>query len=258
MSGQENLNRRRKTLLVAKILERAGRTDIPIGTGVKTKDEPTTQEPWIGDFSLDKYKGKVFDDGVQAMIDLINSAPTPITLLVIGPQTNIQEALKRDPEIAKKTRIVAMAGSVETGYNGKKGRDPEWNIFCDVPAARAVFAAPWKIVWAPLDSCGTMILRGDKFAAVHDSQKPLARIVIENYQAWINYKQHPQGQSSVLFDTVAAYLTFDESLCQMKTIKLKIADNGATVPDESGRPVDCAMDWKDREQFENLLVGTLK
>ena len=63
----------------------------------------------------------------------------PVTLLVIGPQTNLQEALKRDPGIAKKARIVAMAGSVEIGYNGKQGRDPEWNVFKDIQAARAVF-----------------------------------------------------------------------------------------------------------------------
>lgn len=250
-------NTPRKTMLVAKMLERAGRTDIPIGTGVKNSDKAPNQDKWLGDFPLDKYKGTVYSDGVQAMIDEIRKAPGTIVLLVIGPQTNIQEALKRAPEIAGKARIVAMAGSVEIGYNGKKGRDPEYNVFRDVPAVRAVFAAPWDITYAPLDSCGTIILRGEKFAVVKDSQNPLARIVMENFEAWTNYKGIPEGRSSVLFDTVAAYLTFDNSLCCMKNVTLTVDDKGATIPDEKGRTVNCAMDWKDVGAYEDLLVNSL-
>ncbi len=244
----------KKTRLVAKLLEHMGRTDIPIGTGVKTSDQAIHQEKWLGDFRLDAYKGAVIPDGVQAMVDAVNGAKDPVVLLVIGPQTNIREALKRDPGIAKKARVVAMAGSVEIGYNGKQGRAPEYNVFKDVEAARAVFAAPWDITIAPLDSCGTMILKGDRFAKVEQSKDAKAVAVIENYRDWSNYPQHPKGESSVLFDTVAAYLTFDDGLCEMKTIKLSIGDKGATVPDEKGRPVRCAVGWKDRDAFEDLLV----
>ncbi len=247
----------KKTRLVAKILEHMGHTEVPLGTGVKNSDNKINQEKWLGDYSLDKYKGTVHADGVQTMIDMINASKEPITLLVIGPQTNLQEALKRDPGIAKKARIVAMAGSVETGYNGKPGRDPEWNVFKDIPAARAVFAAPWDITIAPLDSCGTLVLKGERYAAVENSKNPLAATVIANYHDWANYDKHPKGHSSVLFDTVAAYLAFDESLCVMKTYTLVIDDKGATVPDPKGRPVHCAMDWKDRGAFEALLVNAL-
>jgi len=247
----------RKTRLVAKILERMGRTDVPVGTGVKTEEGPLNQEKWLGDYSLANYGGTVHEDGIQAMIDAINASKETMTLLVIGPQTNIKAALERDPGIAKKVRLVSMAGSVEIGYKGKQGRQPEWNVRADVPAARAVFAAPWDITIAPLDSCGTMILGGDRYAKVAASQAPRAKTVIENYEAWSHRKNHPEGQSSVLFDTVAAYLAFDEALCEMKTIKLSIDDKGNTVPDEEGRPVHCAMAWKDRDGFEELLIETL-
>ena len=247
----------KKTRLVAKILEAIGRTDVPLGTGVKTSDNAIHQEKWLGDYPLSAYKGAVHPDGVQAMIDLLNKAKDPVTLLVIGPQTNLQEALKRDPGIAKKARIVAMAGSVEIGYNGKQGRDPEWNVFKNMQAARAVFAAPWDITFAPLDSCGTLVLKGERFARVNESKNPRAATVIANYRDWANYSKYPKDQSSVLFDTVAALLTFDTSLCEMKTVKLAIDDKGNTVPDEKGRPVHCAMGWKNREAFEDLLVKAL-
>lgn len=247
----------KKTRLVAKILETMGRTDVPLGCGVKNSDKSIHQEKWLGDYQLSQYKGKVHEDGVQALIDAILQAPAPITLVVIGPQTNLQEALKRAPDIAKKARIVAMAGSVEKGYDGRPGAAPEWNVFKDIPAVRAVFAAPWDITYAPLDSCGTMILTGKRYAKVMESKDPKAVTVIENYRQWVHFNHYPKDQSSVLFDTVAAYLAFDESLCEMKTVNLIVDDKGVTKVSDQGRPVHCAMGWKDRDAFEELLIKSL-
>ncbi len=246
-----------KTRLVAKILEYVGRTDIPLGTGVKTSDNAIHQAQWLGDYDLANYKGAVHQDGVQAMIDCINAATGPITLCVIGPQTNLREALRRDPGIAKKARVVSMAGSVHIGYAGKEGRMPEWNVHKDVEAARAVFAAPWEIVMAPLDINGTLVLDGPRYRAVAESKAPLARVVIENYEAWSHRPRHPADASSVLFDTTATYLCFAEACMELETVNLVIDDKGNTVPDESGRPVRCALRWKDRDAFEELLVTAL-
>ncbi|HPO12606.1 MAG TPA: nucleoside hydrolase [Candidatus Hydrogenedentes bacterium] len=246
-----------KTRLAAKMLERLGRTDVPIGTGKKTSSEKLNQADWLGDYSLDGYKGKVHEDGVQAMIDLLHAAKEKITLCVIGPQTNIAEALKRDPSIAQKARIVSMAGSVHIGYQGKPKRDPEYNVVADIPAARAVFAAPWDITFAPLDTCGLIQLKGENYLNVSGSDQPSAKVVIENYTNWSNRKHFAENESSVLFDTEAVYLMFDEALVEMETVKLSVDDKGATVPDEKGRPVRCALRWKDRAAFESLLVKIL-
>lgn len=246
-----------KTRLVAKILERIGRTDLPLGQGPKTGDREINQAKWLGDYTLDSYPGVLHKDGVQAMIDVIKGSETPITIVVIGPQTNLKAALERDPSIAGNARVVSMAGSVHIGYNGKKGRSAEWNVKRDVKAAQAVFAAPWDIIMAPLDSCGTLRLKGDRYNRVVAAGTPRTTTLIENYDQWSNRKHHPEDSSSVLFDTVAVYLAFDESLCKMETVNLVIDDAGNTVPNENGRPVRCALDWKDREAFEELMVGLL-
>ena len=248
----------KKARLVAKILEHTGRTGIPLGIGKKTKDAPINQEQWLGGYTLDNYKGVVHEDGVQALIDTINNAKEQIILCVIGPQTNIAEALKRDPGIAKKARVVSMAGSVHIGYGGKEGGCPEWNVLADIEAARAVFAAPWDIAYAPLDTCGTLILKGERYAAVAQSSNPLAATTIANYAQWKNRPHHPEGQSSVLFDTLAAYMCYAEDFVEMETVKLAIDDKGQTIVDqEKGRPVRCALRWKDREAFEKALVKSL-
>lgn len=246
-----------KTRLVAKILERMGRIDIPLATGVKNSNRPINQAKWLGDYDLKSYKGTVLDDGIGAMINTIHQSAERITLCVIGPQTNIKAALERDPTIAGKARVVLMAGSVYVGYDGKPERAAEWNVHRDVPAAKAVFAAPWEITIAPLDICGTLRLAGPRYDAVKASKNPRAAVTIENYDLWTNRQQHPADSSSILFDTAATYLVFDEQFMEIETVNIHIDDRGNTVPGEGGRPVRCALRWKDREAFEDLLVKTL-
>lgn len=246
-----------KTRLLAKVLEHMGRTDIPIGTGIKNGKGPHNQAKWLGDYKLAQYPGKVHADGVKAMIDCINAAGTTVTICTIGPETNLREALRRDPSIAKKARIVAMAGSVYIGYNGKKERDIEYNIARDIEAARAVLAAPWDITWAPLDSCGAFRITGDRYKRLADSKAPRAATIIRNYEQWAGRASYPKGESSILFDTFAAYLSQSEKLCEMKTVNLKIDDKGYTVPDKNGRPVHCALAVKDGDALRDLFASAL-
>lgn len=249
-----------KTRLLAKMLERVGRTDIPIATGQRTSDRPIHQAAWLGDYDLSRYPGVHHEDGVQALIDAVHAhkGRRPITLCVIGPQTNLGAALARDASIARRARIVAMAGSVHVGYDGAPQPQPEWNVHRDLAAIRAVFDAPWSITLAPLDICGTLTLSGERYVRVRGSASPLARVLIENYEAWTHRGQYAADASSVLFDTVAVYLCFSEKLAEMKRVSLRIDDAGNTVPAErGGRATMCALGWKDREAFERLLVERL-
>ena len=247
-----------KTRLAAKVLEHMGHADIPLGMGVQTGEGPINQEAWIGDYTVADYPGPYHEDGVQALIDVVRASEKPITICVLGPQTNIAEALKRAPEIANKARIVAMAGSVHIGYRGNPDPQPEWNVLKDVAAARAVFAAPWDITFAPLDVCGNLTLEGEPYETVANSDNPLAQVTMANYGIWKHRKQYAENASSILFDTTAIYLIYDDALMRMETVKLSIDDEGLTYPDpENGRPVTCALAWKDREGFERLLVEAL-
>ncbi len=247
-----------KTRLLAKMLELVGRTDIPIATGRKTSDAKIHQLEWLGEYTLDTYPGTVHEDGVQALIDAVHAAKETIPICVIGPQTNLAEALRRDSSIAPKARIVSMAGSVHIGYGGKKGRQPEWNVVHDLPSAQAVFSAPWDITIAPLDTCGTLVIKGERYQRVATSKNPLAVLTMENYAKWSNRKHYPTEESSVLYDTLAVYLLYQQDAVEMETVKLRVDEKGNTVPDpEKGRPVHCALHWKDRDAFEQHLIETV-
>ena len=245
--------------LIAKFLEAAGRTDVAVGVGLPPEEGVGGQAKWVEGYDLKSYPGQVHADGVQAIISTIMNSPQPVTLIAIGPMPNLAAALAREPRIATRARFVGMHGSVRLGYGGKPQPDAEYNVKADPAACRKVFAAPWNITITPLDTCGLVQLKDAKYAAVRDSKDPVARAIIENYRAWAA-GGNPQGAdaaSSVLFDTVAAYLAFSDALLQIENLGIRVTDDGMTVIDPTARAIRVATKWKDLAAFEDLLVQRL-
>ena len=244
--------------IVAKMLEIAGRTDVPVGIGVKQSDNVGQQGPWVEDYDLSTYPGTVHRDGVGAMIDEIMSSDGEITLLCIGPVPNIGEALRREPRIAEKARFVGMHGSVHKGYGGRAEIDAEWNVRCCTPDCQVAFSALWNMTITPVDTCGIVTLEGEKYARVRDCTDPVTAALIENYRIWADGRdEDAESRSSVLFDTVAVYLAFSEDLLVMEDLGIRVTDDGFTVIDDTAKVVRCATDWKDLSAFEDLLVARL-
>jgi inosine-uridine nucleoside N-ribohydrolase len=244
--------------LLARLLQVAGQTDVPVGVGVPGPPEPRRQAAWIEDYPLERYPGTVHPDGVQALIDTILASPDPVTLVAIGPVPNIAEALRREPRIARRARFVGMHGSVRRGYGSKPEPAAEYNVKADPDAFRAVLEAPWPVTITPLDTCGIVRLEGPRYAAVRDCPDPLIAAVIENYRVWaasMGKPQMPADASSILFDTVAVYLAFAEDLLAIEEIPLTVTPDGFTRPDpDRGRPTRCATDWRDLPAFLDLLA----
>ena len=245
--------------LVAKLLEVAGRTDVPVGVGIRQNDGVGGQGPWVEDYDLGKYPGTVHEDGVQAIVDTIMGSPEPVTLICIGPVPNIKAALEREPRIAERSRFVGMPGSVRKGYDGSAEVAPEYNVKADVPACRAAFTAPWDITITPVDTCGLVKLKGEKYRAVCDCPDPLIRTVIENYRIWLGGK--PDTESSILFDTVAVHLAYSTEFLVMEDVGLRVTDDGFTVEDTDrlggAKRMHVAIDWKDLAAYEDYLVERL-
>ena len=245
--------------IIAKMLEVLGRTDVPVGVGCKKGDAKGRQSDWVGDYDLSDYPGKVHEDGVGATIRAINASPDPVSLVCIGPVPNVAEALRRDPGMARRARFVGMHGSVRRGYGNNPKIAAEYNVRADPKALQAVFAAPWDVTITPLDTCGIVRLKGEKFQKVHRSNDTGVEALMENYRVWRNAKrqQGPMTASSTLFDTVAVYLAYSEALVRIQRLGLRVTDDGRTVLDETARPVNCAMNWKDLGAFEDHLVARL-
>ena len=249
--------------LLAKFLERAGRSDVPVGVGLDIAPSGDgRQAAWVKDYDLKAYPGKLQTNGVQAIIDTIMHSPQPVTLICIGPAPNIAEALKREPRIAQHARFVGMDGSVRLGYGGAKQPCAEWNVKADPRALQAVFAAPWDITITPLDTCGLVQLTGDKYRRVRDTTDRNVANLMVNYGLWLaadpaSPAEAADHHSSTLFDTVAVYLAQRQDLCVMEKIHLRVTDDGMTVIDPQAREVNVAAQWKDLGAYEDFLVNRL-
>jgi len=246
--------------IFARMLQTAGRTDVPVGLGVGSKDGQAGQAAWVKDYRLEDYPGTVHADGVGALIKTIMESDEPVTVIAVGPTPNLKAALEREPKIATKARFVGMHGSVYKGYGGKSKVDAEYNVRACPEGLQAVFAAPWAKTITPLDTCGLVHLRGKKYAKIRDAEDPVLKALITNYRHWCGKNpERAEGASSTLFDTVAVYLAAtDAGLCKMETLPLTVTDKGMTVIDkDNGREVKAAVDWTDLGKYEDWLVERL-
>jgi inosine-uridine nucleoside N-ribohydrolase len=198
-----------------------------------------------------------------------------MTLIAVGPLPNVAAALQREPRIAEKARFVGMHGSVRLGYGGSKKISAEYNVVAFAKAAQTVFTAPWDITITPLDTCGLVHLKEQKYQKVFKKNSPLTAALIENYRAWqkeglrrsdknlgeaeLNERtdQRVNSRSSTLFDTVAIYLAMSTELVKMEELPIKVTDDGYTRIDDGGKVMKCATAWKDLGAFEDYLVDRL-
>lgn len=246
--------------IIAKMLEIAGRTDIPVGVGIpfKMQQNKYSQSAWVDGYLLSKYKGKMFDDGVDAIIQTIMTSPEPVTLICIGPVPNIAEALRREPRIVENARFVGMHGSVRKGHKASPKICAEWNVVNHTNDCQKVFSAAWDMTITPLDTCGWVVLEGQKYQAVLFCKDPLIQALIENYRIWLKTLNWPEddiyNKSSILYDTVAIYLAYTQELLKIEDLGIRITEDGYTVIDENAKQIHVATQWKNLDAFENLLV----
>lgn len=142
-----------------KLLEIAGRTDIPVARGV---DEPLVV-PYRGPVAFvhgSDGQGEVFlpppttsalqINAAQFMVQTVHESPGEITLVAVGPLTNIATAMQLDPEFSSQLAgIVLMGGNAFVGGNASPAA--EANVLNDPEAADIVFGADCQIVMAGLD-----------------------------------------------------------------------------------------------------------
>jgi inosine-uridine nucleoside N-ribohydrolase len=251
--------------LTAKLLSLAGRIDVPVAMGQEGGDGKSPQDAWIGDFGLDAYAGPVRADAAQAIVDTVMASKDPVTIIAVGPVTELAAALKLKPELAKNARFVGMHGAVRVGYGGAAKVEPEYNVRVDPAALQTVFDADWiSCSITPLDTCGLVYLEGEEMRLVRGSTDPFARAVIANSEAWLpNAPWMPKDfdltqKSSTLFDSVAVVMASDQSDLVMETLKLRVTPEGMTVIDEAhGRSVRVASAWKDLPGFKRKLIADL-
>jgi hypothetical protein len=113
-----------------------------------------------------------------------------------------------------------------------------------------------------LDTCGLVVLDGERYQQVYHSENPMLKALIENYKIWAKLVSwmkvdYEDVKTSVLFDTVAVYLAYSANLLEMETIRLRVTDDGLTLLDPAGDEVKTALRWRDLDGFHQHLMERL-
>ncbi|MEQ8785441.1 MAG: nucleoside hydrolase [Pirellulaceae bacterium] len=211
-----------KAMLACRFLDAVGRPGVPVAAG-----ESTTSAKNEGMYQYGlraSPKRPVKEGAVEFLHEQLQADPGEITLIAVGPLTNVAALLEKHPESAKSIkRIVLMGGAICVGYNGQAPAEPEWNIKSDVAAARRVFTSGVPLVVAPLDATVSVKLTAPRRKKLFAADSLLCKHLQGLYELW-------GKETPVLYDSVAAALALDGAfpLVKMAPMRLEVADDGAT------------------------------
>jgi inosine-uridine nucleoside N-ribohydrolase len=149
------------------------------------------------------------DAAVQFLISEIERRPGEVTILAIGPMTNIALALRLKPGIETRIKqIVFMGGNLKAPGNASSWA--EFNFWFDPDAARMVLRSriPRKVMF-PLDICNTAPIRKAEFDQIAAARTPIADLFREDLgNRYPGFLKHP-GATAYMWDSLAAAYLID-------------------------------------------------
>ena len=146
-------------------------------------------------------------DGIAFMISEIERHPGEVTILAIGPMTNVAMALRLKPSIETKIkRIVFMGGNVNVA--GNASAQAEFNFWFDPEAAHIVLRSriPQKVMFG-LDVCNTAPIHKAEFDQVANAHTPITDLFREDLgNRYPGFLRKPDAVSYLWDSLAAAYL----------------------------------------------------
>lgn len=132
---------------------------------------------------------------VQFIIDTIHEYPHEVSLLALGPQTNLAKALQIDPSISALVKeVVVMGGAFET--QGNINDYAEANIYNDPHAAQVVAQATWPIHYVGLDVTTNVFLTNELLMQIKDKNPSLGVFVYDAAQFYFHFYEQSYGISN--------------------------------------------------------------
>ena len=193
----------------------------------------------------------VSPSAAETLVALARAHAERLTLIALGPLTNLALALRLDADALRRTgRVVMMAGAVDVP--GNVTPDAEFNAYVDPDAAREVFDAGLRVDLVPLDATRQTTMNRDQLhAALAHRPGPLAARIAacteETFRLWGYMHLH---------DPLAVGLAVDASLAQWQPARIAVGDSGQTRR-AAGAPNCRVAKVVDAERFLALFFDRL-
>ena len=239
-----------------KVMSLAGRCDILVAKGAAHPlfQKLNTEEFWNGKNGLGGaelppsrcHASSQF--GPDLIIEMVHRYPHEITLVPIGPLTNIALAISKDPSIVPLIKEVVLMGGSITG--GNVNAASEFNIHSDPEAASIVFNAGWPITMVGLDVTEHTLITDADVARLERAGGPEASFAAAVARFQIGTYQGTGFGGGAVHDALAVGAVIDRSLLKTQDMRVEIETDGKFTRGETvgnrGNAVDRIVPRGDR------------
>lgn len=211
------------------VLDLLGATNVPVYPGAS---RPLVRELFtakyahgnngVGGAELTHSKRSVGEfRGPASIVRHAHERPGEITLVCLGPLTNLAIALNVEPDLPKLLRkLVIMGGAFWTQGNIKPHRHAEFNFFVDPEAAQQIFAAKFPNIYAVgLDVTREAPVSAEVWNLICNSDSAPAAIIQALYRARV---ENPETGQSYIHDAMAVAAAIDPSFIAWERLGVEI------------------------------------
>ncbi len=201
-------------------------------------------------------------NAVETILAACERFPRRLTVIALGPLTNIARALLKKPAALKKVkRIITMGGAFRVP--GNTGPVAEFNYYVDPEAADVVLSSGLPITLVPLDLTQQIVLmRSEMEYRAGRRSSPMARFVLRFTRSYMQYHQKTEGFfGAFLHDPIAVSVAINPRLIRAQRARVRVETEGSltrgmTITDFRQKPVSPAVDVAlriERDQFLKLF-----
>jgi purine nucleosidase len=186
------------TRLTADLLEVLGRSDVRVVSGAAGPINPALRWP---------DRQPAAQPGPYAAAEIVArvmAAPGELTIVAIGPLTNVALALQLEPRLAAAVREIVVMGGVFLEQTNVAGMPGEYNFWCDPDAAQIVLGSGASLRLVGLDVTRRVRLTGADAARLADGGE-FGKLAAEHTEGWISYQRRAKPGEKFEHDSCALH-----------------------------------------------------
>jgi purine nucleosidase len=256
------------TTLTLELLDRLGHPDVPLHRGAARpllRPQDRTGSVPDGVPVRDPRPGPA----AVAMVEHVLANPGQITLVAVGPLTNVALAMRLHRDFASSLKALVIMGGVYNSGTNRTDMPGEFNVWSDPEAAQVVLTSGIRARWVGLDVTLQVQVTKAQALQMQDSDRPFASFAGRYTAAWIDHldadRSRPE-ESCAMHDPLAvAAVTHPELLTFREAhVQVELGDRlrGAMLADylESGSGLSANAEVAvavDADGFNRLLLGRI-
>jgi purine nucleosidase len=160
--------------------------------------------------------------GSDFLIESIMSKPGEITLVAIGPLTNVALALRKEPRIVENVKeVIVMGGAIQ--HAGNTTALAEFNTYVDPHATHVVFHSGMPITLTPLDVTYQCIFTADDLNRLLKIDSPITKFIADSTRFYMEFHDEYQSiDGCVINDPMTLALAFMPEICDYQELYVDV------------------------------------